>query len=184
MPVVPIVPIVPIIPASTKPSESAEIEELKHSIRIHLLIMAGPSQQLCAFLIKVIDLVEDEDLPRRKAETLGLAFNIVEAIAIHTQQAIDARNVVSKEKNAPMPASVRQHADEIMIVVGKARSHPDKVEAKNSVLAVVGKALDALGSFTGAIYPTIFDSARNKLNNHDKKQSDVAGPVTIGGDPS
>ena len=42
--------------------DSPEIGELKHSIRIHVLIMAGPSQQLCAFLVKVIDLVEDVDI--------------------------------------------------------------------------------------------------------------------------
>lgn len=160
-------------------SDSAEIAELKHSIRIHLLVMAGPSQQLCAFLVKVIDLVEDEDIPRRKAETLQLAFNVTEAIAIHTQQAIDARNRVSKEKGIMMPENVRKHADEIMIAVGKARSHPNRIEAKNSILAAIGKALDALETFTKAIYPTIFDSAGNKLNNHEKKPADAAaGPIT------
>jgi hypothetical protein len=163
-------------------SDSAEIAELKHSIRTHLLIMAGPSQQLCAFLVKVIDLVEDEDLPRRKAETLQLAFNITEAIALHVQQAIDARNRVSKEAGNPMPENVRRHADEIMVAVGKARSHPNKIEAKNSILAAIGKGLDSLGTFTKAVYPTIFDSAGNKLNNHDKKPADAAaGPVTVEG---
>jgi hypothetical protein len=180
------VPIVPqeTVPIAPKVETSAEIEELKHSIRIHLLIMAGPSQQLCAYLIKVIDLVEDTDIPRRKTETLQLAFSIVEAVAIHTQQAIDARNQVSKQKNNPMPEAVYRYADELLVVVGQARSHPDKIEAKNSVLAVVGKALDALGTFTGSTYPTVFDSAGNRLNNHEKKQSDAAGPVTIDGDPS
>jgi hypothetical protein len=159
--------------------DSPEIKELKHSIRIHLLIMAGPSQQLCAFLVKVIDLVEDEDIPRRKTETLQLAFNVTEAIALHVQQAIDARNKMSKDKGNPMPENVRRHADEIMVTVGQARSHPNKLEAKNSILAAVGKGLDALETFTKAVYPTIFDSAGNKLNNHDKKaDSAPAGPVT------
>lgn len=166
----------------TAKADSPEIGELKHSIRIHLLIMAGPSQQLCAFLVKVIDLVEDTDIPRRQAETLQLSFNITEAIAIHVQQAIDARDKVSKQKGNPMPENIRKHADEIMIAVGRARSHMDKVEAKNSVLQAVAKALDALGSFTKAVYPTLFDSAGNKLNNLEKSTSDVvtaAGPLTI-----
>lgn len=157
-------------------SDSIEITELKHSIRIHLLVMAGPSQQLCAFLVKVIDLVEDEDLPRRKAETLQLAFNVTEGIAKHVQEAIDARDRVAKQTGKPMPENVRRHADEIMIAVGKARSHPNRIEAKNSVLAAIGKGLDALGTFTTATYPTIFDSAGNKLNNHEKKDA-TAGPV-------
>lgn len=163
-------------------TDSVEIAELKHSIRTHLLIMAGPSQQLCAFLVKTIDLVEDTDIPRRKAETLQLAFNITEAIALHVQQAIDARYRVSKENNNPMPENIRQHADHIMVAVGQARSHPNKMEAKTAILQAVGKALDALGTFTRAVYPTLFDSAGNKLNNHDKKPADAqAGPVTVEG---
>ena len=166
-------------PETTK-VDSPEIGELKHSIRIHLLIMAGPSQQLCAFLVKVIDFVEDTDIERRRSETLQLAFNITEAIAIHVQQAIDGRNKISKEKGNPMSENIRKHADEIMIAVGKARSHSNKVEAKNSILQTIAKALDALGTFTKAIYPTIFDSAGNKLNNFDKSVLDgKAGPLTI-----
>jgi len=158
-------------------TDSLEIGELKHSIRIHLMIMAGPSQQLCVFLVKVIDLVEDTDIVRRKSETLQLAFNIIEAIAIHTQHAIDTRAKVAKEKGISMPENVRKHADEIMIAVGRARSHSNKIEAKNSILQTVAKAFDALGSFTMAVYPTLFDSAGNKLNNFDKSVLDVAGPL-------
>ena len=158
-------------------TDSLEIGELKHSIRIHLMIMAGPSQQLCVFLVKVIDLVEDTDIVRRKSETLQLAFSIIEAIAVHTQHAIDTRTKVAKEKGIPMPENVRKHADEIMIAVGKARSHSNKIEAKNSILQTIAKALDALGSFTTAVYPTLFDSAGNKLNNFDKSASDIAGPL-------
>jgi len=154
--------------------DSAEIAELKHSIRIHLLIMAGPSQQLCAFLVKVIDLVEDTDIKRRKAETLQLSFCIIEAIAVHTQKAIDARYEVSKKKSATMPESVRIYSDEIMIMVGKARSFDDKVAAKNSVLQIIAKAFDALGTFSKCTYPTLFDSSGTKLNNHDKGPGDKA----------
>lgn len=162
--------------------ETPETKELKHSIRMHLLIMAGPSQQLCALLVKVIDLLEDESPERRKNETMQLAFNVTEAVALHVQQAIDARDKLSKQKGNPMPENVRKHADEIMIAVGKARSHPNKIEAKNSILQAVAKSLDALGSFTGAVYPTLFDSAGNKLNNHDKKPEDAqAGPLTVDG---
>jgi hypothetical protein len=158
--------------------DSVEIIELKHSIRIHLLIMAGPSQQLCAFLVKLIDLVEDIDIPRRKTEALQLAFSITEAIALHVQQAIDARDRLSKQTDQNMPESVRRHADEIMIAVGKARGHTNKIEAKNSILVAVGKALDALESFTKGVYPTIFDSAGNRLNNHQKRPANIAaGPI-------
>lgn len=157
--------------------ESKSVAELKHSIRIHLLIMAGPSQQLCAFLVKTIDLIEDNDVERKQQETLLLAFNIVEAIAIHVQQAIDARAKIAKEKSNPMPENVRVCSDQILIALGKARGHTDKSEAKTAILSSIGKALDALSTFTGAVYPTIFDINGNKLNNMNAQPDDQAGPI-------
>lgn len=156
---------------------SKTIEELKHSIRIHLLIMAGPSQQLCAFLVKTIDLIEDDDKKRRDQETLQLSFNIIEAVAIHVQQAIDARAKVAKEKNNIMPENVRAHSDQILIALGNARGHADKSAAKTAVLSSIGKALDALSTFTGAVYPTIFDIDGNRLNNNNINTAGAAGPV-------
>lgn len=157
--------------------ESSSLTELKHSIRIHLLIMAGPSQQLCAFLVKTIDLIEDEDKDRKQQETIALAFNIVEAIAIHVQQAIDARAKIAKEKSNPMPENVRVFSDQILIALGQARGHANKSEAKTAILSAIGKALDALGTFTGAVYPTIFDINGNKLNNMNADPDDQAGPL-------
>lgn len=142
------------------------INELKHSIKIHLLIMSGPSQQLCVFLMKLIDLIEDTDIDRVNAETAQLSFSIIESVAIHIQNAIDTRYSSSKDDNK-MPEHIRRHADEIIVAVGKSRSHMNKIEAKNSVLSAVAKALDALSSFTGAVYPTLFDSAGNQLNNNN-----------------
>lgn len=160
-----------------KDDESAWITELKHSIKIHLLIMAGPSQQLCAFLVKTIDLIEDDDQQRKQQETLQLAFNIVEAVALHVQQAIDARAKVAQQKNNPMPENVRAFSDKILISLGNTRSHQEKSEAKTVLLASIGQALDALSSFTGAVYPSIYDINGNKLNNKELTSSEPAGPV-------
>lgn len=165
------------MPTNEPSKDSMAINELKHSIRVHLLIMAGPSQQLCAFLVKTIDLIEDSDLDRKQQETIQLSFNIIEAVAIHVQQAIDARAKIAKEKSNPMPENVRAYSDQILIALGKARGHTDKSAAKTSILASVGKALDALGTFTGAVYPTLFDIGGNKLNNFDTDPSEKAGPL-------
>lgn len=150
-------------------ADSQEVNELKHSIKAHLLINGGPSQQLCAFLVKVIDLIEDSDQARKKIETLGLAFNVVEAVGLHVQQAIDARHQVSQKSNQVMPENVRKHSDEILIAIGKARGFDDKSKAKTCILSAVGKSLDSLGTFTKAIYPTLFDIDGNKLSNHGVK---------------
>lgn len=164
------------VPQQPKP-DTAWINELKHSIRAHLLIMAGPSQQLCAFLVKTIDLVEDDNAERRQQETMALAFNIIEAVAIHVQQAIDARAKIAREKSNPMPENIRAYSDQILIALGKARGHTDKSAAKTAILAAVGKALDALGTFTGAVYPTLFDIGGNKLNNFNVSPEEQAGPL-------
>jgi len=157
----------------TKDLEIA-ISELKHSIKIHLLIMAGPSQQLCAFLVKTIDLLEDDDIQRKKQETLLLAFSIVEAIAVHVQQAIDARGQVAKNKGNHMPENVRSYSDNILITLGQVRGLNDKRVAKTAVLVAIGKALDALGTFTGAVYPTIFEVDGRQLNNHQTRPGEQA----------
>lgn len=157
-------------------ADSAEVNELKHSIKAHLLINGGPSQQLCAFLVKVIDLVEDDNQGRKKEETKALAFNIIEAVGLHVQQAIDARHQVAQKSNVGMPDNIRKHSDEILIAIGKARGFDDKSKAKTCILSAVGKALDALGTFTKAVYPTLFDIDGNKLNNHEVKGGE-AQPV-------
>lgn len=115
--------------------------------------------------MKVIDFLEDDNIEHREAEMLSIAFLIVESIAIHIQQAISDSFVKHSSLGNPMPEEVRQHADKIMIVVGNSRNYNDKIEAKNNILAAIGKAFDSLSSFTGTIYPTIYDSNNNKLNN-------------------
>lgn len=152
------------------------IDELKHSIRIHMLILGGPSQQLCAFLLKIIDLIEDDKSERRLEETSRLAFSIIEVVGIHTQQAIDSRYEVSRKKEHIMPESVRRKSDSILVAIGEARSTDDMVLAKNHILIAVASALDSLSTFTGSTYPTLFDSTGNRLNNH-QPLSDAAEPL-------
>jgi len=153
------------------------LDDLKHSIRSHLLIMGGPSQQLCAFLVKTIDLLEDDDKHRIDNETLVLSYSIAEAIALHVQQAIDSRAKAAKEKGNEMPENIRIYSDKILITVGQVRSMKDKKEAKVNILKSVGSALDALSTFTGAVYPTLFQLDGSQINNHEKDKSAIAGPL-------
>lgn len=154
--------------------DSEEMRELKHSIRMHLLIMAGPSPQLCAFLVKTIDFIEDVDLDRRRTEMLALSFYIIEAIGIYIQKSIDVRAAKMPE----MPEHVKHRGDEILVIIGKSRGIPDKIAAKNAVLRTVAEALDALGSFMKTTYPTMFDSKGNPLNNLEVTAGTVAQPFT------
>lgn len=136
---------------------TSAMDELKHSVRMHMLIFGGPSTQLAVFLIKLIDVMEDQDEDRRHTETLGLAYAIVEAIAIYVQKTIDNRYMMQQKANNPLPERIKQSGDDILITMGKFRNR-DKVQAKDAVLAQVALALDELGKFTKTQYPTLVSS--------------------------
>lgn len=138
------------------------IEELKHSVLLHVSIMNGPSSQLAALLLKVIDFIEDVDIKRRDSELLKL-YIIVEAIAIFVQKSIDDRAEKAEKQGIVFPPKIKQSGDNILIMVGKTRSHDNKVEAKNAVLCSIADALRDLSTFTKAKYPTITDCQRREL---------------------
>jgi hypothetical protein len=139
------------------------LKELKHSIRLHLLIMDGPTQQLCAMLLKCPDLLGDNDPVRRDNEASELAFTIVEGIALYILRSIDERYMRSKSNGQPLPDFVKEAGDKVMVKVGQYRGDPDKLKAKKQVLRSVADALRALGSHTKVIYPDIYDSDGNQL---------------------
>jgi hypothetical protein len=54
------------------------IEDLKHSIRLHLAISGGtPTIELGNIAIKLIDVMEDDDIKRAREELHLMAFNLV-----------------------------------------------------------------------------------------------------------
>jgi hypothetical protein len=139
------------------------LEELKHSIKIHLIIMNGPSAQLAVFLVKLIDFLEDIDPHRRQAEMGKLAFAVVEAVALHVQQSIDTRAQQAQAKGNEFPNQIQAKSDNLLIIVGKSRNLPDKILAKNAVLKEIAEALRALTTYTKVKYPEIADRAGNIL---------------------
>lgn len=139
------------------------LKELKHSIRIHLLIMAGPTQQLTTFLIKMIDFFEDSDFERRNFEAMSLSYSIIEGIALYVQKSIDDRGEKTKSLGQLFPSDVQAASDNILVMVGKSRNLDDKKAAKHAVLKAMADALRALSGFTKAIYPDIYDSSGNLL---------------------
>lgn len=132
--------------------------ELKHSIRMHLLIMAGPTQQLCTFLVKLIDFMEDDKKDRKEKEMLGLSYSIIEGLALYVQRSIDERATKAKSAGSMLPIDVAAASDEILVVIGKTRNLDDKRNAKYAVLRTVSEALKSLGNYTKAQYPQLTDA--------------------------
>ena len=137
--------------------------ELKHSIRTHLVIMASTSEQLCTYLVKVIDFFDDPSVENRNLEAAMLSFNIIEGIALHVQKFIDERIDRARVIGQPYPNSVAVASSEIMIAIGKSRTLSDKSAAKLIVLRSMADALNKLSAQTKAVYPQITDLHGNVL---------------------
>lgn len=135
------------------------LAELKHSIRIHTLIMQGPSPELAVYLLKVIDFLEDTDQARREAEMAVLAYKLIESSALHIQRSVDARLRKLAADNKPIPTQVQVRGDHLLVVVGQTRSLPDRILAKDTVLKEIADCLRALSAHTGSKYPDLTDSA-------------------------
>ena len=132
-------------------SASPFLAELKHSIRTHLVVMGGPTPQLAVFLTKIIDFLEDKNVERYCVEMARLSLVIVEAVALHVQQSIDAR--AAKDPN--FPSSIRNKSDNLLVIVGKSRGLEDKMVAKGAILKEVAETLRALSTYTKSKYPSI-----------------------------
>lgn len=158
-------------------SDSQALQELKHSMQLHLMMYQGPNDQLCIYGLKAIDFIDKlylilamndpEEVKGEKAkleaEISTLAFSIVEALALFVQRSVDDRKNKAESKGLEFPESVRQKGDEILIMLGKSRGLPDKIAAKNAVLKGMADALRALSTFTKATYPDLRNSTGNVL---------------------
>jgi len=138
--------------------DSDPIKELKHSVKMHLLIMSGPSQQLSAFLLKLIDFLTDDDENRVVTEMNQLSLSIVEALALHVHTHIDKHQLGDK-----IPQPMRTRADEIIVTIGKVRSLEDKISSKYVILRAVATVLKQFGEFTHSNYPKMTDLQGNVL---------------------
>lgn len=131
--------------------------ELKHSIKMHMMVADGPSPQLCVFLTKPIDWLEDPDDERKIKEVASLAYAIVEAIALLVHKAIDVRHQQLTHANKPFPATLRRKGDQLLVVVGKTRGLSDKIVAKHAVMTEVASAIKAYAEFNKTKCPTLQD---------------------------
>lgn len=139
------------------------LEELKHSVQMHVILMNGMTKQLGQFLLKTLDFVEDTNFVRRDKEIAKLSYVIVESLAVFVHQSIDDRAQKAEQQGLNFPTRVRQAGDNLLVVIGKTRSSTDMINSKNIVLRAIADALRELSGYTKAKYPDITDSQRNEL---------------------
>ena len=129
-------------------------EELKHSIKMHLTVMNGPTPQLAVFLIKIIDFLGDCHDHSHAIEKLSYA--IVEAIALYVHQSID-----TSIKRGEIKSSVSH--DKLILLMAKNRDQTDLGLAKLALLKEVANRYRELAVVTNAKYPILTDCDGNIL---------------------
>ena len=122
------------------PNRNQLIEELKHSIRTHIIIMNGVN-----------------DTARRDKEVAHLSYSIVEAASLYISGTIDSFADKYSGEGKEFPEDVKQKSDSVLIEIGKWRSSQDKISAKNAVLAAAASTLNAFSATTGTQYPQLVD---------------------------
>ena len=133
------------------------VEELKHSIRTHIILMNGVSDQLCAYLLKLIDFMTDQNIERRSREIAAMSYSIAEAGPLFVSGSIDSYYEKYQNEGKAFPDDVKQNSDAVLVQIGINRSSKDKIAAKNAVLKAAAVALNSFGSFTGTQYPQLVD---------------------------
>lgn len=149
------------VPTITYKEHPSPLDELKHSINLHWTVLGGPTPQLAAFMVKVLDFLEDPDKHQRDMSVLS--YSIAEAVALYVQRSVDDRAARAENQGITFPQQVKKQGDNILILMGRVRSQEDKAEAKLVLLRGVADALRSLATFTKAVYPAIIDARGQKL---------------------
>lgn len=145
------------------PDKNLAIEELKHSIRTHIVIMNGVTDQLCAYLLKLIDFLGESNIAAKEREIEHLSYSILEASAIYISGTIDSYATRYVTEGKEFPKTVKNKSDNVLVIIGSNRGNQNKLESKKAVLAAAADALNAFSEHTGMIYPKLVDIDGNQL---------------------
>ena len=99
------------------------LDELRHSVRLYMILMNGPNAQLAALLLKTLDFIDDEDERRRNDEMAFLSLVIVQAIAIHTERLIDTKKAEVEHKGMNFPSQLKQKGDNLLIEINRTKDN-------------------------------------------------------------
>lgn len=127
------------------------LDELKHSVRVYLLITRSPSPQLATFLLKVLDFVDDPDPARRDAEIAKLSLHIAVGTVFIVHKMME--HVMESTKDD----SLRVQSDELLVAVAKTRQIDDPIVAKSVLLVQLAAAMRILGGKAKVNLPSILD---------------------------
>jgi hypothetical protein len=129
------------------------LQELKHSIKLHLSMAGGPSAELCTYTLKLIDFLDEN--PDSK-EIADLSYFILRSIAINISDVIE--KYANNDSKFSFAILKQGQVLKIKSDVDIENTKFDGVlSIKHDLLVEVAKALDMLKEHTKIEYPPIRD---------------------------
>ena len=125
------------------------IQELKHSIKLHLSMAGGPSAELCMYTLKLIDFLDEDPSDEEIAD---LSHSILKSVALKIGDTIEKYAEVDPQ----FPSAALKQAQ---VLKGRQSSTGSVVkEDSNELLLVeISKSLGMLKEYTKIEYPPIRD---------------------------
>ena len=125
------------------------IQELKHSIKLHLSMAGGPSAELCMYTLKLIDFLDEDPSDEEIAD---LSHSILKSVALKIGDTIEKYAEVDPQFPS---AALKQ----VQVLKGRQSSTGSVVkEDSNELLLVeISKSLGMLKEYTKIEYPPIRD---------------------------
>lgn len=143
------------------------LAELQHSVYTHVMVQGGPSPQLCVFLTKLLDFMNDlyaaaryqertkEYLERVDQEVQALSFHIIESLAVWLATSLD---------DEKFQLHLRNQGRQLLVLLAKVRQLQDKISAKNVLLRAIADVIRSLKAANPKLaYPDVKDAKNNIL---------------------
>jgi hypothetical protein len=143
------------------------LAELQHYIYTHVMVQGGPNPQLCVFLTKLLDFMDDlyaairypertaEHLERIEQEVQALSFHIIESLAVWLATSLN---------DEKFQIHLRHQGRQLLVLVAKAKPLPDKLSAKEIVLRGIADVIRSLKAANPKLaYPDVKDAKNNVL---------------------
>ena len=129
-------------------------EYLLHAIKTHLLVMQGPTKELCQFNLKMIDILIDSDASRKQAESVQLLKMLVDNMLQSIVETIDRIEESEVEKGkilSPAMNTTRHKIASTLTAYAEAVSDNEIKGAYNAVVDEIAKAFKMF-HFCGLIH--------------------------------
>lgn len=143
------------------------LNELQHSVYTHVMVQGGPNPQLCVFLTKLLDFMDDMyaatqnpngapvRLERVETEVKALSFHIIESLAVWLATSLD---------DEKFQLHLRHQGRQLLVLIAKTKPLPDKIAAKDIILRGIADVIRSLKVANPKIaYPDVKDAKNNVL---------------------